>query len=213
MTDEQRTVAATGETGNAGNQWPVYQVFERPSPGDPMQAAGSVHAPDPEMALQNARDVYGRRPTSIGLWVVPRLAIFSKTKEELAGFSPAQAQKNAREQTYCVFCKRASRVEYQEAKPIRAMSAEQAITRAAQREASEQRAADHPDGEEVHSWWVFPSVAIICSEPSTGEPFLKPRSHKWFRDQKSFPVLTMLRQLRAARKQEQPDDDQQDESE
>jgi ring-1,2-phenylacetyl-CoA epoxidase subunit PaaB len=212
MTGEPRKVTAIAETGHPGNQWPVYQVFERPSPSDPMQAAGSVHAPDPEMALASARDVYGRRPTSVGLWVVPRGAIFSKTKEELANFSPAEDQKNAREQTYCVFCKRASRVEYEEAKTIRAATAEQAVARAAQREASEQT-ADHSQGEEVHAWWVFPSTAIICSESSSDEPLLKPQPHKWFRDQKSFPVLTMLRELRAAKKQEVSEADNGEEDE
>ncbi len=54
------------------SQWPVWQVFERPAHGHPVRAAGSVHAVDAETALQNAWAVYGRRPTAVALWVVPR---------------------------------------------------------------------------------------------------------------------------------------------
>ena len=54
------------------SQGPVWQVFERPAHGHPVRAAGSVHAVDAETALQNAWAVYGRRPTAVALWVVPR---------------------------------------------------------------------------------------------------------------------------------------------
>jgi phenylacetate-CoA oxygenase PaaH subunit len=66
-------------------QWPVYQVFERPAIGRPMRAAGSVHAADAEMALQNAWAVYGRRPTAVALWVVPRSLVLMRSREELSG--------------------------------------------------------------------------------------------------------------------------------
>ena len=63
----------TGENpdGNAETQWPLWEVFTQEDGGAPHEHAGSVHAPDAEMALQNARDVYGRRGSVVSMWVVP----------------------------------------------------------------------------------------------------------------------------------------------
>jgi ring-1,2-phenylacetyl-CoA epoxidase subunit PaaB len=52
-------------------------VFIQPEAGAPHQHAGSVHAADAEMALQNARDVFGRRGPVANLWVVPASAILT----------------------------------------------------------------------------------------------------------------------------------------
>jgi ring-1,2-phenylacetyl-CoA epoxidase subunit PaaB len=65
-------------------QWPRFIVFQQAKVDAPHQYAGSVHAPDAEMALMNARDVFVRRPTCVSLWVVPSTAVFSRTAEELA---------------------------------------------------------------------------------------------------------------------------------
>src|SRR3990170_4175075 len=51
-------------------QWPRFQVFKQDRTELPFENVGSVHAPDAEMALQNARDVFVRRPECTGLWVV-----------------------------------------------------------------------------------------------------------------------------------------------
>ncbi len=51
-------------------QWPLWEVFVQGKTGDPHEHAGSVHAPDAEMALQNARDVYTRRGSVASVWVV-----------------------------------------------------------------------------------------------------------------------------------------------
>jgi hypothetical protein len=39
-----------------------FEVFQQERPGRPHRNIGSVHAPDVEMALLNARDVFARRP-------------------------------------------------------------------------------------------------------------------------------------------------------
>ena len=64
-------------------QWNRYQVFVQESEGKPHLDYGSVHAPDPELALLNARDVFARRPDCVSMWVVPVEAIYSNTAEEL----------------------------------------------------------------------------------------------------------------------------------
>lgn len=49
------------------NSW---EVFIQSKPGQSFKHAGSVHASDKKMALQNARDTYTRRGETAGLWVV-----------------------------------------------------------------------------------------------------------------------------------------------
>jgi ring-1,2-phenylacetyl-CoA epoxidase subunit PaaB len=49
----------------------LWEVFVQSETGTPHEHAGSVHAQDAEMALQNARDVYARRGNVISIWVVP----------------------------------------------------------------------------------------------------------------------------------------------
>ncbi len=168
-------------------EWPVYQVFERPAPERPLRAAGSVHAVDAEMALQNAWAVYGRRPTAVGLWVVPRDRVLMKSKEELAECSPPLEPGTGREQTYCVFRRNGSKVVYEQAASVLAGSAEQAMARAVEQLA----------GEDCQACWVFPAAAVISSEGVAGDCSFAPQQHKWFRDHKSFPIGALLRDARA----------------
>ena len=64
-------------------QWPRYEVFEQERPDQPHRNTGAVHAPDAEMALQNARDVFVRRPEVCSLWVVPENQIYAWTTAAL----------------------------------------------------------------------------------------------------------------------------------
>jgi len=50
--------------------WPLWEVFIRARGGLSHKHAGSVHAPDSELALRHARDVYTRRMEGVSLWVV-----------------------------------------------------------------------------------------------------------------------------------------------
>jgi ring-1,2-phenylacetyl-CoA epoxidase subunit PaaB len=49
-----------------------YEVFRQEKDGDPMRHGGNVLAPDPELALHYARELFGRRNESTRLWVVRR---------------------------------------------------------------------------------------------------------------------------------------------
>jgi ring-1,2-phenylacetyl-CoA epoxidase subunit PaaB len=51
-------------------QWETYEVFHQSKRGEPHEHVGSVHAPDPQMALQLARDQFARRLQCVSLWVV-----------------------------------------------------------------------------------------------------------------------------------------------
>ena len=70
--------ATTGGTA-PGSQWPLWEVFSQEQTGAPHEHVGSVHAVDGEQALQNARDVFGRRGKVVSLWVVPTEAIIASS--------------------------------------------------------------------------------------------------------------------------------------
>ena len=44
--------------------------------------AGSLHAPDAQMAIQNARDVYTRRQEGVSIWVVPAESITASSPDD-----------------------------------------------------------------------------------------------------------------------------------
>ncbi|WP_414819869.1 1,2-phenylacetyl-CoA epoxidase subunit PaaB [Sphingomonas sp. Root710] len=52
------------------NDWPLWEVFIRSRGGLSHRHVGSVHAPDGELAVRHARDVYTRRLEGVSLWVV-----------------------------------------------------------------------------------------------------------------------------------------------
>ena len=59
------------EMNNTNNsEWPLWEVFIRSKAGLDHKHAGSLHAADAEMAIENARDVYTRRMEGVSIWVV-----------------------------------------------------------------------------------------------------------------------------------------------
>lgn len=52
-----------------------WEVFRQEKDGDPMRHGGSVLAPDADLALHYARELYARRQESTRLWVVRRADI------------------------------------------------------------------------------------------------------------------------------------------
>jgi len=87
-------------------QWPRFEVFVQERPGRPHLHAGSVHAPDPEMALLNARDVFVRRPECASLWVAPSATVRGGTAEELPQLlAAARTEPGTSSIEYLVFAK------------------------------------------------------------------------------------------------------------
>ncbi|MEP3429343.1 MAG: 1,2-phenylacetyl-CoA epoxidase subunit PaaB [Roseibium sp.] len=62
-------------------EWPLWEVFIRGQHGLNHRHVGSLHAPDAEMALKNARDVYTRRNEGVSIWVVPSTQITASDPE------------------------------------------------------------------------------------------------------------------------------------
>ena len=50
----------------------AWEVFRQEKEGDPMRHGGSVMAPDAQLAVHYARELFGRRQESVRLWVVRR---------------------------------------------------------------------------------------------------------------------------------------------
>lgn len=55
---------------NMSTEWPLWEIFIRGQHGMSHRHVGSLHAPDAEMAVNNARDVYTRRNEGVSIWVV-----------------------------------------------------------------------------------------------------------------------------------------------
>ncbi|HUR65595.1 MAG TPA: 1,2-phenylacetyl-CoA epoxidase subunit PaaB [Chitinophagaceae bacterium] len=68
--------------GGGGHDWPLWEVFIRSKNGLDHKHAGSLHAADAQMAIENARDVYTRRMEGISIWVVESKHIIASNPEE-----------------------------------------------------------------------------------------------------------------------------------
>jgi ring-1,2-phenylacetyl-CoA epoxidase subunit PaaB len=82
----------SGETpkGKAENNWPLWEVFIRSRQGLDHKHAGSLHAADAQMAIENARDVYTRRMEGVSIWVVESRHIHTSNPDESGSlFDPA----------------------------------------------------------------------------------------------------------------------------
>lgn len=66
---------------SAEKEWPLFEVFIRSRQGVSHVHAGSLHAADAEMALENARDVYTRRNEGCSIWVVPAGAVTASSPD------------------------------------------------------------------------------------------------------------------------------------
>lgn len=87
-------------TENNDKQGVLWEVFIQSKPGIAHKHAGSVHAPDAEMALMSARDVYTRRREGVSIWVVPSNEITASTEEEADSFFDPADDKVYRHPTF-----------------------------------------------------------------------------------------------------------------
>ncbi len=79
---------------------PVWEVFIRARAGLAHRHAGSVHAPDAEMALQAARDTYTRRGEGLSIWVVPSASIAASDPADKGSLFEPTASKPYRHPTF-----------------------------------------------------------------------------------------------------------------
>ena len=74
---------AQAHAGKA-TDWPLWEIFIRSKQGLDHKHAGSLHAADAQMAIENARDVYTRRMEGVSIWVVESKYIHASSPDEAA---------------------------------------------------------------------------------------------------------------------------------
>ena len=174
-------------------QWPIYEVFQQERTGEPHRNVGSVHAPDTEMAMQNAKDVFVRRPSCLSMWVVPAGLILAKTLQELADETWAEREPDtppsAEPETYYVCQKQSQKPS--DAYVVYAGRVEATTPVEALRQAME-TLVDTP----CWVWWVFPARAVTQSEPEDIESMFEPALEKHYRHQYHYHTVSDLRKIK-----------------
>ena len=90
MSDKPRN-PKTSKPQNLQTEWPLFEIFLRSKNGLEHRHAGSLHAADAEMAMENARDVYTRRQEGVSIWVVESKNIHASNPENAGElFEPAK---------------------------------------------------------------------------------------------------------------------------
>jgi ring-1,2-phenylacetyl-CoA epoxidase subunit PaaB len=170
-------------------QWPRYEVFEQDRPDQPHRSTGAVHAPDPELALQNARDVFVRRPECSSLWVVPENQIYAWTAEALLADPSWQAETVVLARSaspYEVFQKRGQRQSetyVSHVGSVEARSPAEAL----------RLALSQFDTGSVYVWWLVPASAILRSARGDAASLFGPASDKTYRRPNEYHVHTQMR--------------------
>jgi ring-1,2-phenylacetyl-CoA epoxidase subunit PaaB len=167
-------------------QWPRYYVFEQPEEGEAFILAGSVHAPDPEMALLTARDTFARRPKRTAMWVVRDQSIFSRTREQLDAAPAAEAEPAGGTNRYQLFAKQSHKGVHVHIGENAAPDAETAIRRFDR---------EHGAGR-TPVWWAIEDGEIHRSEAADREILFESSPGKPFRHENEYPVRTMMMELK-----------------
>jgi ring-1,2-phenylacetyl-CoA epoxidase subunit PaaB len=78
-------------SSDAKSDWPLWEVFIRSKQGLDHKHAGSLHAADAQMAIENTRDVYTRRMEGVSIWVVESKFIHASNPDEAKSlYEPAE---------------------------------------------------------------------------------------------------------------------------
>lgn len=78
----------------------LYEVFVRSRRGLDHKHVGSLHAEDPEQALEYARDVYTRRSEGVSIWVVRSDDICASQEDDRESFFDPSDDKPYRHAMY-----------------------------------------------------------------------------------------------------------------
>ncbi|MDQ2916219.1 MAG: 1,2-phenylacetyl-CoA epoxidase subunit B [Pseudomonadota bacterium] len=81
-------------------EWPLWEVFIRSQHGLAHKHVGSLHAPDAEMAIRNARDVYTRRNEGVSIWAARSSDIHASSPADRAAFFEPSNDKVYRHPTF-----------------------------------------------------------------------------------------------------------------
>ncbi len=79
---------------NMDNFWESFEVFHQKKTGTAYTHVGSLQAANHEMALVLAKEQYGRRQTTTGLWVAKTSNIFGLEESEIEMFETTPSKKH-----------------------------------------------------------------------------------------------------------------------
>ena len=150
--------------------WPRWEAFVRQNGGLAHIHSESVHAPDAESALLNARDAYLRRVEGVSLWVAPAASVTVWESDSTDNPPPATAPDAP--QLWEVFVRHRRGLAHLHAGSLRAGSSGDAIAKA--------RKAYLPRDDGV-GIWVVPSQDIYSADPAEAEALFEPFSDKDYR--------------------------------
>ncbi len=150
--------------------WPRWEAFVRQNGGLAHIHSESVHAPDAESALLNARDTYLRRVEGVSLWVAPAASVTAWESDSANNPPPASAA--AAPSLWEVFIRHRRGLAHLHAGSLRAVSPDDAIAKA--RNAFVTR-------DEGVSVWVVPSEDIYAADPVEAAALFEPFSDKDYR--------------------------------
>ncbi len=169
-------------------QWPRFEVFLIEEDGKPAEHVGSVHAPDPEMALLNARDVFVRRPRCRQLWVAPSAHVLFRTAQELKNNPPSREGQpaGAEEQPYLVFAKPNHREPLALSQCLAAVTADGALS----------LALESGSSRGCPLWAVVAEAELTRSEPEETDSFFKPAETKHYKMHSDFPTGRQMKEIR-----------------
>ena len=176
-------------------QWPRFQVFKQDRPDLTFENAGSVHAPDAEMALQNARDVFVRRPECSGLWVVLTDEIHAGPAVAGEGFGEErQDTSRGTIEPYLAFQKREQRGTHVYRGTVEASNPTQALSLA------RSTLTEH-DGPGL-AWWVCAVRSVLRSDPLEAESMFTPARGKLYRQPSFYRTDSLMRAIKARKRRE-----------
>lgn len=168
-------------------QWPRYFVFKQDAPDEPHLNCGTIHAPDPELALLNARDVFVRRPECVSLWVVPAEQVLAKTAEELERDPTEPAHAKGPTEPYAVFLKQSHSAQHEHAGEVEAATPKGALTAALEVWSDRQPLA----------YWVVPKRAIRVSSEEDQESWFGPAREKHYRQGSFYRTERLIKEIKA----------------
>ena len=91
---------ASTSSARTAVEWPLWEVFIRSKQGLDHKHAGSLHAADAQMAIENARDVYTRRMEGVSIWVVESKYIHASSPDDATAFYEPANDKVYRHPTF-----------------------------------------------------------------------------------------------------------------
>jgi 1,2-phenylacetyl-CoA epoxidase PaaB subunit len=145
------------------------------------------------MALQNAKDVFVRRPNCLSLWVVPSDLILAKSSQELNDKTWAETAPDSlpsmEPEPYYV-CQKQSQ------KPSDAYVAHVGQVEAAGPVEALRRALAQFGEDSGWVWWVFPARAVTRSEPEDIESMFDPALEKHYRHQYHYHTVAGMRKIK-----------------